>query len=516
MKSGLLKNCIFSVNLLIIFSFFVILMKIQKFSVMTAHDIFMPFIFDIKNSAGRLIGDFIAYLLNNYLPAFFNLHPNDFRCSIGASILSLFFITISLLCSKLFFISIKNNQICFKYWEFIFIIIFSFYMLKLPFCYLFVDSDIPLMFAILDHQVIFCEYYLGLIPFIFSIYFLYEILILDKIIPFNKKILYSINFFIIAFWNEYLQVILALILSSALFLFKNRAKDLLKNNFQIILSFVIGAILFYIFSDYFSGQTIATYEYNIYDQFLKIPNEFNSYIKEYICFVIIQKLYLIIPIIIMLIYLKNKNTSKYTLSIILGCMLTLFLGIFMIDTVEEKYIFQKEVFNIIYNYILVFLCLILSGQIYFKNRNKSKIILFVSFFTITNIFFTLNAIKLYYKDIDLFKLKKITMYNIEERNTYFSLKKEFVKLPECYLSLDFINLPYINTKNIIDVKLSTDGFNTIFIEKYYNIKVIGYVFKREECNLSKKYDINNKILYDKLAFTKLRNNIKRTQGIKYE
>ena len=519
MINKLKNNIILYINIFIILLLFILLIKIQEFSVLNLHDLQMPFNFLKIKSAGRLPGDFIAYFINNFIPASLNIHPNDARKSVSAVLIAIPFILTSIALTNAFFLNDNKKIFLLKRFECIFILPFSFFILKLPICYIFYNVNYPYIFSIIDQHINYTEYLLGILPFFIFLSILFKLYFDNIKLSKIQKIFYSFIFFIVPFWNEFFLLSGIIILIFMYIFFQERTKNVFNNNLFLYISFIIGFCSFFIFSDYLSGNTIATYDYNFIVFLKKIPPNIYIFTKNFVILMILQKWYFYVLLFIFSFLAIKQDKANYKILIfiyivIISSMITIYSTIFMIDIYYSiRFLFFNSHYSIIFSCILVYTILILLGII---SDNKNKKIFFITF-TIINILFSIFSIINYNSFIKYIKQIKVYSYNIEKIYIKSKLNDEMPKFPIEYARIPTtLFFPYMNfddneAKNYIGKVYDYESFYKCFLTDYYELNnEKGYMFidcetEKGSNSICLETDEDDYILYGKYPFTNLKN-----------
>ena len=519
------KNLFFLFNIFIILIIFFFIKLLQKNSVMIMHDIFMPFEFNIFNSYGRIPGQVIGYLLNNFLPDLFNLHPNDYRAGLGSTIFTVIYIILLFVFSYCFFLGNYKEKSIFSYFETGFLLIFSSLLFCLPIGLSFVKNSYPLVFSQFREYTVVSEYTLGLIPFFLFIFLLYKVFINNFKLDKKQVYLYSFIFFLTSFWNEFLMLTSLFVLTFLLLLYKKKTINIFKENYLIFISYFAGIFVFILFSDFFSGNTIASYEYSFIDSFKNIFIYFKLFIKSFSYFVIFDKLiYFILIFLFSFLVLKfDKEKGKeivfFNFSILFGVLTTLFSSILFINLTSEFFLFLKTSFVILYTDILIAICLIILGRVYFYKPNIVKKISFIILFIVLNTAYAAYGYLNYNKYISYFQKIKVQAYRIEELTILYTIKDKIIKYPVSYaLENHFFNrrgnIHFASEENKVS---NYENFYVAIYKKYYNNEEdeFRYIFRSDK-EVFKEYAAMLKefgydyvtdfyILYSKNPFTEMRN-----------
>ena len=106
-----------SFNLLIIILIFLFCYFSLRYDIVTSHDFVYPYI--SERTEGRLTSFFLCHLLYNSFPQFLSINPNDFRTYFINALIALSIISCSLIWTKAFFLTNRDNTNFLKKSEFI-------------------------------------------------------------------------------------------------------------------------------------------------------------------------------------------------------------------------------------------------------------------------------------------------------------------------------------------------------------------------------------------------------------
>lgn len=370
---------------LIMFAFlFWIVFSFQQNFYLQRHDYLYPYMifdrnyFEFITSNGRVIPSIIYSLIKVFGFCVLKIHSQDYICGLEAIIKSMVFLMLCFVFSCGFSLNKKYSLSFIFTKENLFILPLSFCLLAVP-IYSVYDSYI--YFGQIRETVVFFEYFVGLLFYLsFFVCFLY-LSFTKKEINLSQKILISLNSFLLGAWGEIynVSVFFSIII---LFVFFNKIKiNILKsrNYLYLIIPFFIGLVFFYIFSDYFSGVSIANHPYGDGELFDNIRNYFFDFIYAYFKFLIFDKIFLFFIIVICSLYiLKKKNYESNvllitSLSIIIGYLImNLFFIIYRENVIN--YLFLRELNEHIYVIIIEFVIFLFVGYIYANNDKIKHII----------------------------------------------------------------------------------------------------------------------------------------------
>ena len=497
------KNIVILLNICIFFILFYILFLFQQYFYLVYHDYLIPYIINgIFPDWGRIPASFLYRFTKEVLPNFLNIHPQDAVSSIEAVIKSISFLTICTVVLSGFYITSKEK---FKISniENIFILPAIFFIMGIP--VLFLGSH-NMYFGKMQESVVYFEYFFALLfYFSFFILFLY-ISLTDNKINLLLKIIILLNSFLLGFWNELFNVatLFSTIVLIILMLIFNKEKLKNKNFLYLISPLIIGIICFYIFSGYSTGTKLVGYSYNWGNLFVNIKINLFDFVVYFVKYMVISKLffYLIIFSLSFLLW-KRKN---FNVSIILISSFSILLGYFLMNLLliiyrevptitYSGFLFQRELYQILYINILEFVIFLLLGAVYFIYYERRKIIIFI--LIIINIIlisiYIQNNIQVQIEN----KNAKELAYKIEKNILIYSILGETAILPASFLKEDKIfsrEIFMFDDKyrferefsdydiNKYSILMKNRHFDPLYIlhryyiEKTYNKKFIGVIF----------------------------------------
>ena len=255
----------------------------------------------------------------------------------------------------------------------------------------------------------------------------------------TNKFFIAAGSFLLGFWSEIYNIT---VLFSLFFVSIFFRRKLNRNYLKLILfPFIMGFLLFYINSDWFSGTTVADHAYNRFDSFKTAFYNFSDFISAYIKYLLINKIYFYIVILIPLILLlkeKNNQTNviiNVCLFFLFGYLASNLLFVFFQSVANEygfTYLFQEDKYEYMYCNILEVIAIVFWGCLYFNYKKSHKYVLaFIFMITL----FLATGLSRYYNKIQEKKLNlKLFYYQIEKANVIYNYLGESAILPASFLN----------------------------------------------------------------------------------
>ena len=432
------KNIIILLNICVFCIIFYVLFLFQQYFYLVYHDYLIPYIINgVSPEWGRIPSSFLYRLTKEVLPNLLNIHPQDSVSSIEAVIKSISFLAICTIALSGFYATAKEKFKIIRI-ESLFVLPCLFFLMGIPILW---PSYHNMYFGRIEESVVYFEYFFCFIfYFAFFILFIY-INLIQKNISLFSKVIFVVTSFLLGFWNELFNVATFFSLLIIFLIFLRYKKMIIKKeNLLLILPFLFGIFCFYFFSNYMTGTKLVNYSYNWHNLFYNIKLNFIDFIKMYIQCMFITKVYFYLVIFFVIISLwKRRN---YNINIILLTCLSILLGYLIMnlsliiyrETPNLNYsgfLFQRELYQIIYVNILEFIIILLLGCYYFEfyfYRKKILIGIIIADLILLSIFIP------HYRWIQEEKRDiKILAYNIEKDILVYSILGELAMLPASYL-----------------------------------------------------------------------------------
>lgn len=434
------KKLIIFLNIIIFCILFYIAFSFQKYFYYVYHDYFIPYIVKgIGPDFGRVPASFLYRLTKIILPDILSIHSQEFTTSIEAIIKAISFMAICIVFSLGFFINAKEKSKIFNF-ENLIIMPLSFFLLATPILYSHCHN---MYFGQMEQSVVFFEYFFCFL-FYFSFFILLIYINLSKTNTFMQSVIVFTSFFL-GFWVELFNVsaLFSIIIFVILLYLYN--KNLLKNKNLLffIVPFIIGMILFYKYSGYSTGTRLVSYSYNWGHFFYNIKSYFFDFVQYYIKYIFINNIWFY-AIILTLTYFvwKRKDYNDKIISLVLITCFSILTGYLIMNlsliiyreqpTIDYSgFMFQREMYQILYHNVLEFIITILLGILYFEyydQRKKILTLLVLVMITVISIYIpNRNIIK-----EETMKTKEV-IYDIEKRVMVFGIFGEITLLPASHL-----------------------------------------------------------------------------------
>lgn len=527
-----IKNKFLLCNILVCLALVYLIFKFQQYFCICDEGYSINPIF-LEIGYGRIVSN-IFINIYEYIQNL-SLSAQDFEFGWGAVIKTVAFSLIPLALSFSFCVNFVEKNI-FKNTEGLIIIPLSFILTAIP---IFNMHDYNIYLGSIRDIVIFFEYYIPL--FFYFTFFIFCIYIQNKNnLSLINKITIIITAFFLGLWHElfsfatFISIFIYLIISAI-------RKTLSKNvNVYCFFPFFLGFIIFCFLSDYISLNQAANYSYTIEDLINPIIKELGTYTKAYLFVMFKSKILLYIIIFscsIILLSKKEKqinNILLYCFSILIGYLILNYGFIIFADIVTPEkykvdYLFQRDLYDMIYVNILEFIIMILIGSLYsvLNIRILKKIIITV--LTILSILIIFNA-KNDIKELQNYKKNmRLLAYKIEKINLLYNYFGETTILPISFLETqDYIKENQIfpfdstfhyKTKNDYVTFMKDKYFDSLYVQysiyfkNVYNKNFIGVIFKNDdianiELNkrlnlLNEKFESDKEILKNRIYFRNL-------------
>lgn len=515
-------NIIIFLNILMFIFIFWIVFLFQSNFYIVIHDYFSPFLEEFNYSC-RIPAAVLYRFTQNILPKVLSIHSQDFIVGIGAFIKSALFMSVCCVFSLGFFINSKES---FKNKCQMNLIVFPLCFI-LSSCLFYSEFDFYTSFGQIKETVVYFEYFAGLLfYFAFFVCFLYVIPKNEKISLF-LKILIILNSFLLGFWNELFNVatFFSIVLLFIFFIIFRYNNFHIRKLLIFVVPFFIGLICFYIYSDYFTGDSIASHVYGENELITTIKSSFIPFFECYFNTLFIDKLIFWFAIIILsfLIYTKKyyNNILLITVfSIIAGYLImNLFLIIYKDapDVGYSGFLFDRNLYKCLYINVMGFVIVILLGCLYNEYEKYRKYIagiLLLLLLLLTSVFFTRYK---YSNTEDL--NNRAVCYLFEKILVTYHLLGEHAIMPKSVLNVKEYGLyMYIYPFNHnFNYKMNEDNFKDgLFInsmENRYFDKPYIYFYYYFQYEYGMKF-IGMRFVDDQVAYKELIKRLKLLNSIK--